>query len=139
MPLCRGTRAAAARRCNEAPRLPGGAPLAAPNGPPGHLRPRIPAVWQVGQRREGIGGNHYTCASFGAYPGSVPHVEAAHLRAAATHDRAALRHEEAAELFEMMGLPSLARGERAHARLDREGAAAELESAQLRHDLASKA
>ena len=66
--------------------------------------------------------------------GSVPDVEDAHLRAAATHDRAALRHEEAAELFEMMGLPSLARGERAHARLDREGAAAELESAQLRHD-----
>ena len=70
--------------------------------------------------------------------GGVPHVEAAHLRAAATHDRAVLLHEEAAELFEMMGLPSLARGERAHARLDREGAAAELESAQLRHDLASQ-
>ena len=66
--------------------------------------------------------------------GSVPGVEAAHLRAAATHDRAALLHEEAAELFDIMGLPSLARGERAHARLDREGAAAELESALLRHD-----
>jgi hypothetical protein len=68
----------------------------------------------------------------------VPDVEAAHLRAAATHDRAALRHEEAAELFEMMGLPSLARGERVRARWDREGAATELESAQLRHDLASQ-
>jgi len=33
----------------------------------------------------------------------------------------------------MMGLPSLARGERARARLDREGAATELERAQLRH------
>ena len=50
----------------------------------------------------------------------MPDVEAAHLRAAATHDRAALRHEEAAELFEMMDLPSLARGERARARLDRD-------------------
>jgi len=68
----------------------------------------------------------------------VPHVEAAHRRAAATHDRAALLHEEAAELFEMMGLPSLAGVERARARLDREGAATELESAQLRHRLAAK-
>jgi hypothetical protein len=68
--------------------------------------------------------------------GSVPHVEAAYLRAAATHDRAALLHQEAAELFEMMGLPSLARGERALARLDREGAASELERAELRHNLA---
>lgn len=34
----------------------------------------------------------------------------------------------------MMGLPSLARGGRAHARFDREGAAFELESARLRHD-----
>ena len=33
----------------------------------------------------------------------------------------------------MMGLPSLARGERARARFDREGAATELERAQLRH------
>jgi hypothetical protein len=65
-------------------------------------------------------------------------VEAAHLRAAASHDRAALLHEEAAELFEMMGLPSLARGERARARLDREGAATELERAQLRHTPASQ-
>ena len=71
--------------------------------------------------------------------GGVPDVEAAHLRAAATHDRAALLHEEAAELFEMMGLPSLARGERARARLDREGAATELESAHVSHDLASAA
>jgi len=38
----------------------------------------------------------------------------------------------------MMGLPSLARVERARARLDREGAATELESAQLRHRLAAK-
>ena len=42
------------------------------------------------------------------------------------------------ELFEMMGLPSLARGERARARLDREGAATELERAQLRHTHASR-
>ena len=70
--------------------------------------------------------------------GPVPHVEAAHLRAAATHDRAALLHDQAAELFDMMGLPSLARGERARARLDREGAAAELERAKLRRDLASR-
>ncbi|MGB8878850.1 MAG: hypothetical protein WCD11_21210 [Solirubrobacteraceae bacterium] len=68
----------------------------------------------------------------------MPHVEAAHLRAAASHGRAALLHEEAAELFEMMGLPSLARGERARARLDREGAASELERAQLRHTHASR-
>ena len=39
----------------------------------------------------------------------------------------------------MMGLPSLARGERARARLDREGAATELESAHVGHDLASAA
>ena len=70
--------------------------------------------------------------------GSVSDVEAAHLRAAATHDRAALLHEEAAELFEMMGLPSLARGERARARLDREGAATELEHAHVRHNIASQ-
>jgi len=38
----------------------------------------------------------------------------------------------------MMGLPSLARGERARARLDREGAVAELERAKLRRDLASR-
>ena len=63
----------------------------------------------------------------------MPHAEAAHLRAAATHDRAALLHEEAADLFDMMGLPSLARGERARARLDREGAASEFECAWLRH------
>lgn len=88
----------------------------------------------MSQRSEGIGGNHYGCVSLALTLESVPDVEAAHLRAAATHDRAALLHEQAAELFEMMGLPSLARGERAHARLDREGAAAELESAQLRHD-----
>jgi hypothetical protein len=68
----------------------------------------------------------------------VPDVEAAHLRAAATHDRAALLHEEAAELFEMMGLSSLARGERARARLDREGAASEFDCAQLCHDRASQ-
>ena len=70
--------------------------------------------------------------------GGVPDVEAAHLRAAATHDRAALVHAEAAELFEMMGLPSLARDERARARLDRGGAVTELESARLSHDLASQ-
>jgi len=104
--------------------------------PPGHLRPRILAVWQVSQRSEGIDGNHYGCVSLGAYPGGVPDVEAAYLRASATHDRAALLHEEAAELFEMMGLASLARGERARARLDREGAATELARAQLRHNLA---
>jgi hypothetical protein len=67
--------------------------------------------------------------------GWVPDVEAAYVRAAATHDRAAMRHEEAAELFDGMGLPSLARGERARARLDREGAAAELEHARLRREL----
>ena len=38
----------------------------------------------------------------------------------------------------MMGLASLARGERARARLDREGAATELERAQLRHTPASQ-
>ena len=114
-----------------------GAPLAAPNGPPGHLRPRILAVWQVGQRSGKGLAEIITVALVSALTlGSVPHVEAAHLRAAATHDRAALLHEEAAELFEMMGLPSLARGERARARLDREGAATELERAQLRHNLA---
>jgi hypothetical protein len=68
----------------------------------------------------------------------VPDVEAAHLRAAATHDQAALLHQEAAELFEMMGLPSLARSERARARLDREDAASEVEYAQLRRDRASQ-
>ena len=41
-------------------------------------------------------------------------------------------HEHAAELFDGMGLPSLAREERARARLDREGAAAE--RAQLRRE-----
>ena len=30
---------------------------------PGHLRPRILTVRQVGQRSAGIGGNHYACAS----------------------------------------------------------------------------
>jgi hypothetical protein len=113
-----------------------GAPLAAPDRPPDTF---VRGFWRSGrvsQRREGIGGNHYGCVSFGVYPGSVPHVEAAYLRAAATHDRAALLHQEAAELFEMMGLPSLARGERARARLDREGAASELERAELRHNLA---
>ena len=105
---------------------------------PDTLRPRILAVWQVSQKSEGIGGNHYGCVSFGAYPGAVPHVEAAHLRAAVTHDRAALLHEETAELFEIVGLASLARAERARARLDREGAATELESAHLRHNLASR-
>lgn len=58
-------------------------------------------------------------------------VEAAHLRAAATHDQAAVLHQEAAELFEMMGLPSLARSERARARLDRTDAASEVDYAQL--------
>ena len=65
----------------------------------------------------------------------MPEVEAAYLRAAATHDRAAVLHEEAAELFDGMGLPSLARGERARARLDREGAAEELEHARLHREL----
>ena len=115
-----------------------GAPLAAPDGPPDPFVRGFLAVWQVSQRSEGIGGNRAGCVSLAAYPGSVPHVEAAHLRAAASHDRAALLHEEAAELFEMMGLPSLARGERARARLDREGAATELERAQLRHTHASR-
>lgn len=68
----------------------------------------------------------------------MPDVEAAHLRAAATHDQAALLHQEAAELFEMMGLPSLARSERARARLDREDAASEIEYAQLCRDPASQ-
>ena len=64
----------------------------------------------------------------------MPHVEAAHLRAAATHDRAAQVHEQAAELFAGMGLPSLARDQRARARLDHDGAAVERERAQLRHE-----
>lgn len=55
----------------------------------------------------------------------MPRVEAAHLRAAATHGRVAVVHEEAAQLFDGMGLRSLARDERARARLDRDGAATE--------------
>lgn len=64
----------------------------------------------------------------------MPRVEATHLRVAATHDRAAVHHEEAAELFDALGLPSLAREERARGRWDRDGAAAEREYARLRRD-----
>lgn len=109
--------------------------------PPCGARPRPPVracLRGTFARSEGILGIVTVALASALNLRSVPDVEAAYLRAAATHDRAALRHQEAAELFEMMGLPSLARGERAHARLDREGAAAELESAQLRRDLASQ-
>ena len=68
----------------------------------------------------------------------VRDVEAAHFRAAATHDQAALLHQEAAELFEMMGLRSLARSERARARLDREDAASEVDYAQLGRERVSQ-
>jgi len=65
----------------------------------------------------------------------VHRVESAHLRAAATHERAALLHERAAELFDGMGLLSLAVRERVRARWERDGAAAEREHARLRHEL----
>jgi hypothetical protein len=64
----------------------------------------------------------------------VPVVEAAHLRAAANHDRAALLHEQTAALYDGTGLSSLAREERARARLYREGADAEREYARKRHE-----
>jgi lipoprotein NlpI len=67
------------------------------------------------------------------YVRAVPLVEAAHLRAAASHDRAALLHEQTAALYDGMGLSSLAREERARARLYREGADTELEYARKRH------
>ena len=94
--------------CSRSRRPPRSAPVARSSRSCSRRSPssaRIPAVGQVSQRSEGIGGKHYGCVSFSAYPGGVPDVEAAHLRAAATHDRAALLHEEAAELFEMMGCP----------------------------------
>ena len=50
------------------------------------------------------------------------------------HDRAAMLHQKAAELFDGMGLSSLAREERARARWDRDGAAAEREHARLRRE-----
>jgi len=43
-------------------------------------------------------------------------------------------HEQAAELFDGMGLPSLARDERARARLDRDDAAFERKQARLRRE-----
>ena len=65
---------------------------------------------------------------------TVPDVESAHLRAAGSHERAAVLHEQAAELFDGMGLPAMAREERARGRLDREGAATEREQARLRRE-----
>jgi hypothetical protein len=56
------------------------------------------------------------------------------MRAATTHDRAAALHEQAAELYDGMGLASLAREERARARLDREGAATERAHARQRRE-----
>jgi len=50
------------------------------------------------------------------------------------HDRVATVHEQAAELFDGVGLPSLAREERARARWEREGAATEREGARLRRE-----
>ena len=64
----------------------------------------------------------------------MPHVEFAHLRAAAAHERAAVLHEQAAELFDGMGLPAMAREERARARLDRDSATVEREQARLRRE-----
>jgi hypothetical protein len=54
------------------------------------------------------------------------------LRAAGTHDRDAEHHAEAAALFDGVGLHSLARSERARARLAREAATVEREQAELR-------
>jgi hypothetical protein len=62
----------------------------------------------------------------------VPHLVAAHERAAASHDRAAVVHEQAAELYDGMGSRSMARQERARARLDRDCGSLERELARLR-------
>jgi hypothetical protein len=64
----------------------------------------------------------------------MPRVEAAFLHAAGVHDAAAALHDRAAQLFETLGKPELAAHERARAHVDREGAAADRERAQLRHD-----
>jgi len=45
-----------------------------------------------------------------------------------------MQHEQAAQLFDGMGLSSLARQERARARLDRDDAAVEHERARLRRE-----
>jgi hypothetical protein len=64
----------------------------------------------------------------------MPRVEAALRHAAVVHDRAAATHERAAVLFDAVGKPGLAEKERARARFDRDGAAADRERARLRHE-----